>query len=109
MNIDEKLIPHIEKALGFKLYKKQIKVLINDDWSDFIPGRRQQGRTTAHMIRLALSKNKLHIDKFNHYTDGFHGPSYIGWYRYEFMELRDRLKRNGFKVVDVISLNDKNL
>jgi hypothetical protein len=97
--IDVGLIPHIEKALGMKLYDSQIKALTTDDFSGF--NGRRCGKTMTIMINWILSEGEP-IDLFRLYTD--RSPketNYTHWFRHEFMVIREKLKIYGFKVRDI--------
>lgn len=96
--ISTDMIPQIEAALGLKLYPSQISYLVGD----FIfCGGRSTGRTTAYMIKLALSEGEPLTTNLkyggNLIPDGYHGPRYYDWFRKEFLEVHRKLTEYGFK------------
>lgn len=103
--IKPEYIPKIEEALKIKLYTKQIKFLLTGDYSVWDDSR-QQGITTAKMIRMALSYDygDLYINNFRNYTDRDSNETlYSDWFRNTFMELRQKLKNGGFDVIRVLN------
>lgn len=101
MEITEQVIPHIEKAIGFKLYVHQVNYLM--DKGSLQVGR-GTGKTIAYCIKLALSEGEpLNIkrpDEFSDYGDGSRRYAF-GFFRKEFMKYRDMLKVYGFPVREV--------
>lgn len=52
----DRLIKHIEQALGFELYEWQRLYIITGIWQP--PEGRLHGRTTAYILRLLLDQSK---------------------------------------------------
>lgn len=97
-------IPLIENCLNFKLYDYQKKYLLNEPHN--FPLGRCTGRTTAFCIKLALSDGEpLNISKPEEFSDMRHLSNHVsyarGFFRYEFMEIREKLNNAGFDVRDV--------
>jgi len=101
LKITEEVIPHIEKAMGLKLYENQVNHLLGKSWS--ATGRRN-GKTLSHCIKLALSEGEpLNMKKpyeFSDYGDGSRRYAYY-FYKNEFMRIRDKLKYYGFAVRNI--------
>ena len=99
MEITEQVIPHIEKAIGLKLYDEQKKYLLNKHYH--INGGRRVGRTVAYCIKLALSDGEpLDMRKpyeFSDYGDGSKRYAY-DFFRKEFMKYWELLRDYGFQV-----------
>ena len=89
----DRLIKHIEQALGFELYEWQRLYIITGIWQP--PEGRLHGRTTAYILRLLLDQSKpLLLYEFSQvaaYADNpFMGRQYqpvpmqyVGWFRHE--------------------------
>lgn len=89
----DRLIKHIEQALGFELYEWQRLYIITGIWQP--PEGRLHGRTTAYILRLLLDQSKpLLLYEFSQvaaYADNpFMGRQYqpvpmqyAGWFRHE--------------------------
>jgi len=107
MTITLETIPKIEKAFGVKLYDSQIQALINDNYNLF--QGRHCGKTLAYTIKLALSEGEpIRIDKFGRYSDrDERETNYTYWFKGEFMEIREKLKDNGFPVRGVVNYGGK--
>lgn len=101
MNITERLIPHIEKAIGFNLYSNQVEYLLN---AGYISGSRMSGKTVAYCIKLALSDGPpLFLGEaisFSDYGDGTARYAQTHFLR-EFMKYRLLLKEYGFPVREI--------
>ncbi|KAB2334283.1 hypothetical protein [Bacillus mesophilum] len=102
MDITEKVIPHIEKAVGLKLYDEQKRYLLNKHYH--INGGRGVGRTVAYCIKLALSGGEpLNMSEpweFSDYGDGSKKYAKFFFIK-EFMRYRQMLKDYGFPVREV--------
>ena len=61
----DRLIKHIEQALGFELYEWQRLYIITGIWQP--PEGRLHGRTTAYILRLLLFR---HCRRYSRRTDG---------------------------------------
>lgn len=100
--INIKLIPWIEKALGFKLYPIVIQYLTTEEecqWSG-----RGNGKTTAYILKLVLNKDKvinLSDLKKGKYNDVVRNLTYNSWFTNEFLYIRNLLAAEGFKVIKV--------
>lgn len=105
--ISENLIPHIEKALGLKLYDSQINALTKDNYGGF--GGRASGRTMTYIIKLALSEGEpIDLWEIRNWTDrNPNETNYNHWFRKEFMKIWHQLKDYGFKVREVKIRNKK--
>ncbi|MFJ7951542.1 hypothetical protein ACIQZG_08445 [Lysinibacillus sp. NPDC096418] len=57
MKITIETIPFIEKALGFKLYDWQRAYLLEESYSE--PTGRAVGRTTAYIVKLLLTNDRV--------------------------------------------------
>lgn len=104
MAITEKLIPHIEQAMGYKLYDHQVNYLLDKGKLEVGRG---SGKTTSYCIKLALSHGKpLDLRKPWEFSDGWelaHRKQYaVDFFRRYFMDVRDKLKDHGFQVRDVM-------
>lgn len=107
----EEFIPDIEKALGIKLNKGQIHYLLYNSsvWYD---GDRQQGRTTAYCIKLALSKgdplDPKHPEKFCDVPRIRRNEmvmQYPKWFLRYFIGIWKKLKDVGLQVRDIEGLS----
>ena len=95
MEITEKLIPVIEKALGFELYEWQKSFLLNIPFEE--PSRRASGRTTAYIVKLLLTNEEL-IDIKNDavlYQDHSPNGTYSSFFRHEMRIIDDKLTSAG--------------
>ena len=100
VKIPEALLILVENALGFKLYPKQRDYLLGitiDRWE------RQEGYTTAHAIRLALSKGEpLDIRQAKNFCDGSHTHNYAkAYYLPLFKDIWHKLRDYGIRVRDI--------
>jgi hypothetical protein len=102
MIITEEVIPLIEKALGFELYDHQKDYILKK--GSLKPGR-ATGKTKAYCIALALSDGEpLDMRKPWVFSDGWElrdrdRKHYaMSFFRREFLDIWDRLKRCGFPV-----------
>lgn len=91
------LVEKLNKVLGFKLNQAQTDYIIGDR-DNFVIGERNQGFTTAHIIKLCLSEGPVinmcsdiedYADK-----DGWHYAKF--YYRPRFYEIRKALVEAGF-------------
>lgn len=103
MKITKHHIVHIEKALNFKLYPDVVNYLVN---GTPMPPDRRSGRTTAYIIRLALSDGgPLDYSKPWKYSDGWelrnHKEYAVTFFLKEFLYIGQRLKDYGFKVREI--------
>jgi len=97
------VIPHIEKALGLKLYDHQVNYLL--DKGNLLSGRRT-GKTLAHCVKLALSDGEpLNMKKPEDFSDGRFLDNRITYsrdfFRREFMRIRNMLIDYGFIVREI--------
>lgn len=103
--IDNRLIPYIEKALGFELYPLTIQYLTKDFKIPYDKKVRRIGRTTAYIIKFILENYNSSIDlndlKCGKYIDESWDNAYTNWFYNEFMDIRHKLKGKGLKVVDI--------
>ncbi len=100
--INIKLIPWIEKALGFELYPEVIQYLTTKEECEWIG--RKSGRTTAHILKLALDKDKvinLSDLKKGKYNDEVRNLTYNSWFTNEFLYIGNLLAAEGFEVIKV--------
>lgn len=74
----EETIRMVETALGIELYDWQKAYILGQ--TDYMPPGRHTGKTTAHMIRLCLSKGNPIEGYQNIPVDGYHGTQYQDWY-----------------------------
>lgn len=98
----DRLIKHIEQALGFELYEWQRLYIITGIWQP--PEGRLHGRTTAYILRLLLDQSKpLLLYEFSQvaaYADNpFMGRQYqpvpmqyVGWFRHEIRSIYEQLR-----------------
>lgn len=103
MKITEQLIPHIEKAIGFKLYEHQVNYLLDKGG---LTGGRRTGKTVAYCVKLALSDGEpIDLRKPENYADEWSLPDHKRYaktfFRDEFMRYRQMLKDYGFPVREV--------
>jgi hypothetical protein len=101
LEITEQVIPHIEKAVGLKLYEHQKNYLISNNHMGIGRGT---GKTVAYIIKLALSEgealNMRRPHEFSDYGDG--SRQYASYFfRREFMKYWEMLKDYGFSVREV--------
>lgn len=103
--IDKKLIPYIEKALGIKLFDNVINNLTKDIPIYYNEYNRRRGKTTTFIIKFILENHDktIRIDdlKRGRYTDEIWDNFYTNWYFNEFINIREKLKCNGFKVIKI--------
>ena len=111
MEITEKVIPFIEKALEIRLYEKQKQYILGDGPCRF--GGRASGKTTVYCIRLALSDGEpLDMRKPQEicdstYREGNNEPRYAIWFRRYFLDIWQGLKDAGFPVRELVTENGK--
>jgi len=96
-------LPHIEKALGIRLYDNQKGFLL---YGSSLGWQRCTGKTTAYCVKLALSEGEpLNLKKPELFSDecglADHRTYSRRWFRYTFMEIRGKLKDYGFPVREV--------
>lgn len=98
MKITEQAINNLEKALGVKLYEEQIDNILFGVGMDHT--QRQNGKTYAYCIRLALSKGEpLDIRNPKDFCDGhYENTLYPNHFMTMFMEIYTKLKDAGFDV-----------
>lgn len=102
MKITKKIIPFIEKAVGFELYEHQLNYLL--DKGNLISGR-ATGKTVAYCIKLALSEGEpLNLNRPENFSDYGDGSTRYArqFFRGEFLKIRNMLKEHGFPVREVI-------
>ena len=109
----DRLIKHIEQALGFELYEWQRLYIITGIWQP--PEGRLHGRTTAYILRLLLDQSKpLLLYEFSQvaaYADNpFMGRQYqpvpmqyAGWFRHEIRSIYEQLRAAGVPVREMIT------
>jgi hypothetical protein len=102
--MNEMLIPHIENALGIRLYDNQKDYLLANG---LLGNERNTGKTTAYCIKLALSDGEpLNLKKPWEFSDELRLPEHKRYSRYffrnEFMRIRAHLEAYGFPVRRVI-------
>lgn len=104
-NVHPNAIKHIEKALGITLYENQKKYLLGQGG---LVGGRATGKTLAYCISLAVSDGEpLDLTKPEEIADELrlsppdHRRYAMGFFRHEFMKVRDQLKEYGFRVREV--------
>lgn len=93
-----KMIPKIEKAFGFRLYKWQRNYLLGK--RAHRTRHRRNGNTFAYCVKLLLSDGapiKPELLKRGRYADEFHGVYYRIWFAKYCLEINDILVRAGFK------------
>lgn len=100
MNTEE-IILTIEKAIGIELYEWQ-KDYIFEKPKSIYPGGRQNGRTTAYMIKLILSKgDPIHLYKREallSVLDDIPGEIYIMWFKHHLRMLYSLLMDTGLEL-----------
>ena len=89
IKVTERIIPHIEEAVGLKLYETQKRYLI--EGIDIFRGRRS-GETVAHAIKVALTES----DPLD-----FRKP-YKTHFEREFLRYQEMLYNYGFPVRPII-------
>lgn len=104
----DRLIKHIEQALGFELYEWQRLYIITGIWQP--PEGRLHGRTTAYILRLLLDQSKpLLLYEFsqvaayadNPFMERQYQPvpmQYAGWFRHEIRSIYEQLRTAGVPV-----------
>lgn len=103
MKITEQTIPHIEKAIGLKLYDYQKNYLMD---KGYLRRGRATGKTVAYCIKLALSEGEpLDMRKPEEFSDGQQLDNQISYarnfFRREFMKYWKMLKDYGFPVREI--------
>lgn len=98
MKITERMIPLIEKALGFELYKWQRDYLLGGTYEE--PAGRRVGRTTAYIVKLLLTNERV-IDS-NKYKDiqlyKDHSSQFYGdFFKHEMRMIDDKLTSVGLR------------
>jgi hypothetical protein len=80
----------IEKALGIELYEWQKDYLLENGT---LQGGRGSGKTTAYIIKLALSEgDPIKITKLHEYADMFPNQHYARfWFKNEFLQIWEKL------------------
>lgn len=103
MTLHEKAIDNLEKALGIKLYEEQKQYILFNKGMDF--NKRQNGKTYAYCIKLALSDgDPLNMLKPEDFCDFDYGeqsnriPYARGIFRHMFMDIHSKLKEASFYV-----------
>jgi hypothetical protein len=101
MKINVLVLPHIENALGMKLYEPQKNYLLSDgDYS--WQGDRGSGKTLAYCIKLVLSEGKpldmRYPERFSDLDYAHYSRSY---FRQMFMEVWNKLNDYGFRVREI--------
>jgi len=106
MKLNTSDIEKIEKSLSIELYQTQKDYLINDAP---MPKGKQNGKTLAHCIKLALSEDEpldmCHPENFcdDDYGSKFNKVPYAKmYYRHMFRGVLDELKTAGFPVRAVV-------
>ena len=109
----DRLIKHIEQALGFELYEWQRLYIITGIWQP--PEGRLHGRTTAYILRLLLDQSKplllYELSQVAAYADNpFMGRQYqsvpmqyVGWFRHEIRSIYEQLRAAGVPVREMIT------
>ncbi len=74
MKITKEDIPHIEKALGLKLYEHQVNYLLDEgELHRELQSDKGTGKTIAYCVRIALSEGKvLNLAKPEQFADNWH-------------------------------------
>ena len=98
MKINESMIPLIEKALGFELYEWQKAYLLGETFKE--PTGRAVGRTTAYIVKLLLTNDKVINSNKNEdiqkYKD-FQSPYYSDFFKRELRMIDDKLTSVGLR------------
>lgn len=98
----------VEKVLGIKLYSHQIDYLHE---GTAMPLDRQNGKTLAYCIKLALSNGILNIAYPEAFCDTDYGReinrvNYARMcFKHVFLEIREKLSDAGFDVVDIYNIS----
>lgn len=100
MKITEEMIPLIEKALGFELYKWQKAYLLGETYEE--PAGRRVGRTTAYIVKLLLTNERvIDSDKYKdiqQYKDRSSSSSFYGdFFKHEMQMIDDKLTSVGLR------------
>ena len=96
----DRLIKHIEQALGFELYEWQRLYIITGIWQP--PEGRLHGRTTAYILRLLLDQSKpLLLFMGRQYQSV--PMQYAGWFRHEIRSIYEQLRAAGVPVREMIT------
>ena len=113
----DRLIKHIEQALGFELYGWQRLYIITGIWQP--PAGRQHGRTTAYILRLLLDQSKpLLLYEFSQVVAYADNPfmerqyqrvpvHYADWFMREIMDIYERLRAVGVPVREMITVQQR--
>lgn len=91
-----KMIPQIEKAFGFRLYKWQRNYLLGN--RRYRTKHRRNGNTFAYCVKLLLSDGepiKIELLKRGRYADEIHGTYYRMWFAQYLLEINDTLRKAG--------------
>lgn len=98
---EEEILLTIEGGLGFKLYTWQKGYILDRPCN--VPNGRQTGHTTAFIVRTLLSEGppiKIYDTKvLNQVIDGFYGPNYSEWFRYQMVEIYNKLSKTKIKPI----------
>jgi len=98
MKITESMIPLIGKALGFELYEWQKAYLLGETYKE--PTGRAVGRTTAYIVKLLLTNDKVINSNKNEdiqqYKD-FQSPHYSDFFKHELRMIDDKLTSVGLR------------
>lgn len=100
MEINERVIPHIERALGVILYDNQKTYLLG---KGSLACGRKTGKTFAYCIKLSLSDGEpLNLRKPEEFSDEWsltkHTTYSRTFFRREFIRIRRLLETYGFQV-----------
>lgn len=98
MTIGEKM-QQVEIAMGFKLHEWQKNYIVYGSRA-LMPAGRQNGRTTAHILRLLLTSAEP-IYTGNVAPDEWHGHNYVEWYRREVRKIHEKLVAAGIPVQEI--------
>lgn len=103
LEINEQVIPRIEKAINLKLYDHQKNYLMD---KGSLTGGRRTGKTIAYCVKLALTDGEpLDLRTPEDFADEWSLPDHRAYarrfFRNEFMKYRQLLKDYGFPVREV--------
>lgn len=93
-----KMIPQIEKAFGFRLYKWQRNYLLGN--RRYRTKHRRNGNTFAYCVKLLLSGGEpiaINSLKLGLYIDDLRDKKYDSWFARYLLEINDTLKKAGFE------------
>ncbi|MBX8938504.1 hypothetical protein [Enterococcus gilvus] len=99
MEHTEQFIEMIEKALGFKLYGYQRKILKGKDVQ--MPSGRATGKTLTSMLVL-LTKYDQIDEPIELVLSNFVNGRYFSWYTLELRELRRKLVEKGIPCREIV-------